>query len=85
MAGLTVRGAARQTKIAGEEEKTNGYIRMDLALCTGQIMLGKTVLQIFAGIDNITDETYTNHLSTNRGSISVEPGRNFYLRINLSF
>ncbi len=31
-------------------------------------MLGNnTGLQIFAGIDNITDTNYTNHLSTNRG------------------
>jgi len=50
-----------------------------------KIKLGKTGLQLFAGIDNITDATYTNHLSTNRGAISVEPGRNFFMRMNLSF
>jgi len=50
-----------------------------------KIALGKTGLQIFAGIDNITNTSYANHLSTNRGSISVEPGRNFYIRMNFSF
>jgi hemoglobin/transferrin/lactoferrin receptor protein len=56
-----------------------------MALASEKIALGRTGLQIFAGIDNITNTSYTNHLSTNRGSISVEPGRNIYVRLSLSF
>ncbi|NLD62985.1 MAG: TonB-dependent receptor, partial [Bacteroidales bacterium] len=82
---LTLAGAAKQTKIGENEQVTDGYVRLDLAMGSKKIKLGKTGLQLFAGIDNITDATYTNHLSTNRGAVSVEPGRNFFMRMNLSF
>lgn len=82
---LTLVGASRQGKIAEGEQATNGYYRVDLALNTSQFDLGLVRLQLFAGIDNLTDKSYTNHLSTNRGSISTEPGRNLFLRMNLSF
>lgn len=84
-AELTLVGAAGQNKIAEGEKETGGYTRLDLALNSTVISLGNTRLQIFAGIENITDRSYTSHLSTNRGSISVEPGRNIYLRMTLGF
>jgi len=84
-AEFTVSGVAKQPKIAEGEVETDGYLRLDMAMSTNEIALGKTGLQVFAGIDNITDKSYTNHLSTNRGSISVEPGRNIYVRLNFSF
>jgi outer membrane receptor protein involved in Fe transport len=84
-AEVTVIGAAGQDKIAGGEKETGGYARYDLAVNSANISLGKSQLQIFAGIDNITDRSYTNHLATNRGGISIEPGRNIYLRLSLSF
>jgi outer membrane receptor protein involved in Fe transport len=84
-AEVTVIGAARQDKIAGGEKETGGYVRYDLAVNTASINMGKSKLQIFAGIDNLTDRSYTNHLATNRGGISVEPGRNIYMRLSFSF
>lgn len=84
-AELTVVGAARQDMIAVGETETGGYARLDLALSSSSISLGPTRLQVFAGIDNLTDRSYTSHLSTNRGNISVEPGRNIYLRVSLAF
>ncbi len=84
-AELTVTGVAKQSKIAEGEMETDGYVRLDMAMGSEKIALGRTGLQIFAGIDNITNTSYTNHLSTNRGSISVEPGRNIYFRLNFSF
>jgi outer membrane receptor protein involved in Fe transport len=84
-AEITLIGAAAQNKIAAGETETGGYARLDLGLSSTSISLGSVRLQIFAGIDNITDRSYTSHLSTNRGSISVEPGRNVYLRMNLAF
>jgi len=56
-----------------------------VAFSSADINIGATRLKLFGGIDNITDRSYTNHLSTNRGGISVEPGRNIYLRMNFSF
>ncbi len=82
---LTLAGAAKQNKIAEGEKETDGYFRLDLAVNTNKINLKSAGLQVFAGIDNLTDNSYTNHLSTNRGEISIEPGRNIFVRLNLSF
>jgi hemoglobin/transferrin/lactoferrin receptor protein len=84
-AELTCVGAADQDKIAEGEKRTGGYAHYDIALKSYPVSLGFTKLQFFAGVDNITDRSYTNHLTTNRGSISVEPGRNVYVRLSLSF
>ncbi len=84
-AELTVVGAAGQDRIAEGETETGGYTRLDFGLASTSISLGPTRLQVFVGIDNLTDRSYTSHLSTNRGNISVEPGRNIYLRISLAF
>ena len=84
-AEVTAICAAGQDKIAGGENETGGYVRYDLAVNSANISFGKSKLQIFAGIDNITDRSYTNHLATNRGGISVEPGRNIYMKLSFSF
>lgn len=84
-AELALTGALEQEKTAENEQKTDGYTRLDLMLRTDRLHLGPLALELFAGIDNITDKRYTNHLSTNRGSISMEPGRNIYVRVNLAF
>ncbi|HRT90811.1 MAG TPA: TonB-dependent receptor [Bacteroidales bacterium] len=78
-------GAAGQDKVADGEKTTGGYMRYDLNLSTDAFRIGKTSLQAFAGIENLTNRSYTNHLATNRGSISVEPGRNIFVRLSLSF
>ena len=82
---FSVFGAATQDKIAEGEKETPGYYRLDAALNTKAFDLRFMKLQLFAGIDNITNNRYTNHLSTNRGDISVEPGRNFFIRLKLAF
>ncbi len=82
---LTVSGAAKQNKIAEGEKETDGYYRMDVAINSNKINIGAVNMQVFAGIDNITDNSFTNHLSTNRGNISIEPGRNIFVRLNLAF
>jgi hemoglobin/transferrin/lactoferrin receptor protein len=82
---LTLTSAAKQNKIAEGEKETDGYYRLDLAVNTNKIDMGIARLQVFAGIDNITNKSYTNHLSTNRGDISVEPGRNIFVHLNFSF
>jgi len=84
-AEITAIGAAGQDKVADGEKTTGGYMRYDLNLSTDAFRIGKTSLQAFAGIENLTNRSYTNHLATNRGSISVEPGRNIFVRLSLSF
>jgi TonB-dependent heme/hemoglobin receptor len=74
-----------QNKIAEGESSTNGFATYDLRLYSRPVDIGIGRLEIFTGIDNITDRAYINHLSTNRGIIKYEPGRNFYIRIRLGF
>jgi hemoglobin/transferrin/lactoferrin receptor protein len=76
---------AKQNKIAAGESETPGYLRLDMFYNTREFTIGATRLQLFAGIDNITDTSYTNHLSTNRGDISIEPGRNLFLRLRFNW
>ena len=82
---LSLRGAAKQDKIAEGETETGGYLRLDMSLSTKEFNLGIASLQVFLGIDNITNTSYTNHLSTNRGAISIEPGRNIFARLKVGF
>jgi len=82
---FSVRGAAKQDKIAEGETETDGYLRLDMSLSTKEFKLAFASLQLFLGVDNITNTSYTNHLSTNRGAISIEPGRNIFVRLKLGF
>jgi outer membrane receptor protein involved in Fe transport len=84
-AEFTAIAFSKQDKIAEGETETGGYACFDLALSSAAIRIGPTHLKIYAGIENLTDRAYTNHLATNRGSISIEPGRNYYMRLSLSF
>jgi hemoglobin/transferrin/lactoferrin receptor protein len=81
----TLVGSAEQDKIAEGEKETAGWARLDIALSSAKLDLGFSKIQIFAGIDNVTNASYTNHLATNRGAISIEPGRNIYIRASISF
>ena len=84
-AEIAVTGASKQDKIAEGEMTTDGYYCLDMSLYTKKFKIGSAALQFFSGIDNITNNSYTNHLSTNRGSISIEPGRNAFIRMALTF
>ena len=81
----SILGTSKQDKIAGGEIVTDDYHRIDLRVSSTKFNLGFSNVQLFAGVDNLTNVSYTNHLSTNRGAISIEPGRNIYLRASISF
>ena len=78
-------GAKEEGLIAEGEKATKGYYRIDLTLNSKRFEIGRCGLQFFGGIDNLTNVAYTNFLSTNRGNINFEPGRNFYIRANFTF
>lgn len=82
---VTAATGRRADKIAEGERPTEGWWRLDFAIHSRIFNFGRCNLQLFGGIDNITDAAYTNFLSTNRGNIICEPGRNFYLRVNFTF
>ena len=76
---------ARQAKVAAGELETPGYAVFNLSLNTKNIQLASANFRIFAGVENIFDKEYRNHLSTTRGLIVVEPGRNFYIKFVADF
>ncbi|MBN1560153.1 TonB-dependent receptor [candidate division KSB1 bacterium] len=69
-----------QDRIAEWEKETPGYAVFDLYLTSAAFSLGDINNQFFLGIENLFDRACRNHLSTNRGSITMEPGRNISLR-----
>jgi hemoglobin/transferrin/lactoferrin receptor protein len=76
---------AGQEKIAAGEKATKGFARYDLGIYSVPIKIWNMRLEAFGGIQNITNRAYMNHLSTNRGVIKYEPGRNFFLKVRFSF
>ncbi len=69
-----------QDRIAAWEQETAGYTVFDFYLNSKMFTLSRLNSQLFFGLENIFDRSYRDHLSTNRGSIAIEPGRNISLR-----
>ena len=76
---------ARQDKIVEGENATGGYATYDLRLYSKPLQIGFARISIFTGVENIFDRAYINFLSSNRGFIKYEPGRNVYVRMRMSF
>lgn len=76
---------AKQNRIAPGEINTSGYVVFDLNLNSSQLNFGFVGIKLSAGIENLFNKEYRNHLSTNRGLIICEPGRNFYFKTNINW
>jgi len=72
--------AARQAEIAATETATDGHIIFNLNVHSGDMQLNRSKIQLFAGVDNILNTAYLDHLSTTRGILKLEPGRNIYVK-----
>jgi len=75
----------RQDNTASGELSTPGYGVFNLNLSSAPFNLNYGTVRLFAGVENIFDLQYRNHLSSNRGTIYAEPGRNFYFKAALEF
>ncbi len=74
-----------QKKVVPGELATPGYAYFNFQFDFTNIEIGKFRAGFGAGIENILDKSYRNHLSTNRGLILSEPGRNFFIRTYINF
>ena len=74
---------ATQPRTADWEIETPGYTLWDAYLSSKSISFGSLNGKLFLGVENILDRAYRNHLSTNRGAITAEPGRNVSVRLQL--
>jgi len=75
----------KQENTAIGEMDTPGYAVFSAGLSSMPIKIKFAAIQLFAGVENILDKEYRNHLSSNRGLITIEPGRNFYAKLKLDF
>ena len=73
--------AATQNEIATGETATTGHIIYNMNIHSGDIILNNSKLELFAGVDNLLNTVYLDHLSTTRGILKLEPGRNIYLKV----
>lgn len=80
-ASISALWAASQSEIASTETATASHIIFSCDAHSGNIILNKSYLQLFAGVDNILNTSYFDHLSTTRGDVKLEPGRNVFLKI----
>ncbi len=76
---------AEQNDIAEGEITTPGYVVFNFLLNTNPINFSAISFRIYSGVENIFDTTYRNHLSTTRGSITIEPGRNIFVKLACGF
>jgi len=74
-----------QNKVAEGEQETPGYAVYNLVLSSSEFNLNMPRIKFTAGIKNIFDRAYKNHLSTNRGIINIEPGRNYFIKTKITF
>ncbi|MDZ7346063.1 MAG: TonB-dependent receptor, partial [candidate division KSB1 bacterium] len=74
-----------QKRIASWERGTPGSAVFDLYVSSMPIRFGGLRSRLFVSVENLLDRAYRNHLATNRGSITVEPGRNIILRLQSEF
>jgi outer membrane receptor for ferrienterochelin and colicin len=69
---------------ASGETRSAGYGIFNLHAVSFPIQLYSTSITVRSGIENIFNKSYQNHLSTLRGIIKSEPGKNFYLSMNIN-
>jgi len=74
-----------QRQVAAGETETDGYFLTDIALYSTPMTMGITSFQLFTGVDNLFNASYRNHLATNRGLITAEPGRNIFIKLVMNF
>lgn len=76
---------AKQHRAAIGEITTPDYATFDLSFASKQIEYGRLMFRLVAGVENMLDKTYRNHLTTNRGFINIEPGRNIFMKLYTSW
>jgi len=81
---LSATFAGTQNYLAQGELRTPGYAVYTVEYTSAPWNVGKLSFTARAGIENCLDKAYQNHLSTLRGIIKFEPGRNFILSITVA-
>jgi outer membrane receptor protein involved in Fe transport len=76
---------AKQTNLGAGEIATPGYAVFDFHLNTNEINWNYFHFRLFGGVENILNKSYREFLSTNRGIVKSEPGRDFFLKLQVNW
>ena len=70
--------------LAKSETSTGGYVLLNAGFTTTSIEGFDVRFKLSAGVQNIFDRAYVNFLSTLRGNLNNEPGRNYFLSATIA-
>ncbi len=76
--------SSTQNNLAPGEIRTSGYTVFDLGFVSVPWNIGRLSITIRSGIQNLFDRGYQSHLSSLRGLVKSEPGRNFFLSATIA-
>jgi hemoglobin/transferrin/lactoferrin receptor protein len=84
---LTLIGSAsaRQHNTAAGEKQTSGYAVFNIESGSIPVTISQFSIVTRGGIQNIFNTDYREHLSTIRGRVASEPGRNIFLSITVRY
>jgi outer membrane receptor protein involved in Fe transport len=82
---LSVPWATRQNAPGSGESATPGHALLNAGFASTRLAFGFMDVSMRAEVRNIFNSEYRNHLSTLRGMVRLEPGRNFVLSATLGF
>jgi outer membrane receptor protein involved in Fe transport len=74
-----------KTQLAKSELSLGGYALFNAGLSTTSLEVFGTYFKLSAGIQNIFDRAYVNFLSTLRGNLNNEPGRNISISVSANW
>ncbi len=72
---------ADQNDVPADESRTPGYAVYNFEIHSKAFQVGSVKFNIHAGVENIFNKKYRNHLSTYRGINLTEPGRNIFAKL----
>ena len=78
---ISCSGETTQNNLASGEIKTAGYAVVDISVASVPWNIGRVSFTLHSGIQNVLDKAYQNHLSTLRGLVKEESGRNYFLSV----
>ncbi len=84
-ASLSTAFAFRQVHAAAGEIETPGYMVFGIDFSSALLNYGPLSFTLRSGIQNLFDKAYRNHLTTLRGILQSEPGRNYFLAATITF